>query len=312
MEGRSRSEQQEANPHDSIHIYEAIAMVKKLGLSVKKDQEKVINLCIELATLKQEINRMRNMLGLKNGRIKKLKKQLKENRISAGSEDDETESVQFDSAENAYNIGRCDEFTQTDILELVEEATMTDDRTVDLKDQHTMTDDHKLGHKDAAAMTESLSVENRDQSTSTDISEERQENKDDYEAPLVSSFIQTDDAETAEIGTQTHEHNNANSSQTDPVVSHTMNTIKYACSMIEHSLNFQKELYRTNVLTQTDQENMIDKWEERNGSADSSSKLPPIIRDGSSKAQRALGNNKNSHYHKQCIPPKKRGKTWIF
>ena len=141
---------------------------------------------------------------------------------------------------------------------------MTDEQTVDQKDQHTMTDDDKLGHKDAAAMTESQTVENRDQSTSTDISEERHSNRDDYEAPLISSFLQTNDAETAEIGTQTHEDNNANCSQTDPVVSHTMNTIKYACSMIEHSLNFQKELYRTSVLTQTDQENMIDKWEERN------------------------------------------------
>ena len=45
------------NASDSVHAYEALAIVKKLGLSLRQDQEIVINMCTEIATYKQTIKK---------------------------------------------------------------------------------------------------------------------------------------------------------------------------------------------------------------------------------------------------------------
>lgn len=42
---------------DTICALEALGIVKKLGLSLRQDQQIVINMCTEIATLKQQIKR---------------------------------------------------------------------------------------------------------------------------------------------------------------------------------------------------------------------------------------------------------------
>lgn len=46
------------NENDSLCALEAMAIVKRLGLSLGKDQDIVINMCTEIATFKQKIKRL--------------------------------------------------------------------------------------------------------------------------------------------------------------------------------------------------------------------------------------------------------------